>query len=413
MVNCSNSSARRVIKVSLKTSKRFINVKRRKQCVKGRGERRIVRSSSENGSKGGEFLDGEKCDPNEAEMTIVVAEALGWSFQVSEISGFLQKRLSGNFDREVAFAPADGASGGLISLWDQNMFEVCSIVVLRRMIALKGRLLFNNMMTGLINVYGSNVQGERRDFFENLIAIISDWNIPVIVGGDFNVVRKDSERLGIQVQSVVTRIFEEFIAFCQLIEVPNTGSQFTCLFPQLVQFSLPRRLSDHKPIVLKERRLKKFIRPFKWFNHWADDSILANTISDLCDVNRGKGMNKILQLIKNATKERERAVREMNLDSAKEIRNKIDSSEVKSLSNPTNAQIQSEITMLKSRLWSVMRNDERDWLQKSRLRWFKEGDRNTKFFHLSAISRVIKIRFLSCWCRIQLSKHRLEYNKRL
>ncbi|XP_038994717.1 uncharacterized protein LOC120118823 [Hibiscus syriacus] len=289
--------------------------------------------------------------------------------KVSEISGYFQRRLKGKFDRELAFALAEGASGGLISLWDRNVYDESCKIIFRRMIALKGRLVSNNREIGVINVYGPNVQGEMREFFEQLITVISDWNIPVIVGGDFNAVRMESERLEVQVQSTAMEIFEEFITASELFEVPNLGSLFTwfrgdgnvvasrldrflisteifSLFPQLMQVSLPRRLSDHKPIVLKESRLK-IIRPFKWFNYWADDPILAKTIRELCEFNRGKGMNKILLLVKKVTK--------------------------------------SEISVLKASLWAVMRKEE--WLQKSRLRWFKEGDKNTKFFHLSAVTR--------------------------
>ncbi|KAL4301914.1 hypothetical protein GQ457_10G019110 [Hibiscus cannabinus] len=42
---------------------------------------------------------------------------------------------------------------------------------------------------------------------------------------------------------------------------------------------------------------------------------------------------------------------------------------------------------LRAGLWMEFRREESLWLQKSRLRWFSEGDRNTRFFHISASTR--------------------------
>ncbi|XP_039048248.1 uncharacterized protein LOC120188948 [Hibiscus syriacus] len=58
------------------------------------------------------------------------------------------------------------------------------------------------------------------------------------------------------------------------------------------------------------------------------------------------------------------------------------------ISNPNSISDQTDLVAMKARLWALLRKEEHEWLQKSRLKWFKEGDINMKFFHLTASSRA-------------------------
>ncbi|XP_039048924.1 uncharacterized protein LOC120189810 [Hibiscus syriacus] len=243
--------------------------------------------------------------------------------KVSEISVIVDRLLRGFIRRDLIFSPAVGASGGLITLWDRNVFQMTSKVILRRVVAVKGRLVFNNLEFGFVNVYGPNIHYDRSDFFEQL-----SW------------------------------------------------------------FTLPRSVSDHNPVVLKIRKGKKVVRPFKWFNHWAEDPVLVERIKGVWMTNRGKGILHSLSLTKAVTKERERSIRDSNTDSVEKIGNYIDDLEKICILNPSSSSAQNDLVAMKARLWALLRKEEREWLQKSRLKWFKECDRNTKFFHLTASSRA-------------------------
>ncbi|KAE8659178.1 hypothetical protein F3Y22_tig00116964pilonHSYRG00269 [Hibiscus syriacus] len=126
-----------------------------------------------------------------------------------------------------------------------------------------------NELSGLVNVYGTNHQSDRDEFFDLLSNAITNLNCPVIVGGDFNVVRSAAERIGASEQTTGSNLFEDFISKWELFEVP------------ILVYST-KKIFGYNSVVLKERKQRKLIRPFKWFNHWADDPILFDRIKHGC-----------------------------------------------------------------------------------------------------------------------------------
>ncbi|RVW99862.1 Transposon TX1 uncharacterized 149 kDa protein [Vitis vinifera] len=116
---------------------------------------------------------------------------------------------------EWAALPACGASGGIVILWDSSKFE-CTEKCMARLIRCGGRTLV----------------GTSRPIWSNL----PRW----CVGGDFNVIRRISEKLG------------------------ETRLTFNMSF----QEALPRWTSDHSPICLETNPLKWGPTPFRFENMW-------------------------------------------------------------------------------------------------------------------------------------------------
>ena len=117
-------------------------------------------------------------------------------------------------------------------------------------------------------VYGPNSPLLRKDFWVELLDIFGLSFLLWCVGGDFNVIRRSSEKLGGSSPTSSMKDFDGFIRECELFDPPLWSAPFTwsnmqessvCkrldrflssnewehYFPQSLQEVLPKRTSDH------------------------------------------------------------------------------------------------------------------------------------------------------------------------
>ncbi|RVW95981.1 Transposon TX1 uncharacterized 149 kDa protein [Vitis vinifera] len=140
-------------------------------------------------------------------------------------------------------------------------------------------------------VYGPNSPSLRKDFWVELYDIYG-LTFPLwCVGGDFNVIRRSSEKLGGSRLTSSMRDFDSFISESELLDPPLRNASFTwsnmqespvCkrldrflysnewgqLFPQGIQETLIRRTSDHWPIALDTNPFTWGPTPFRFENMW-------------------------------------------------------------------------------------------------------------------------------------------------
>ena len=112
--------------------------------------------------------------------------------------------------------------------------------------------------------------------------------------GDFNAVRSLADKQGCVYNFRVAQAFNNFIVDAGLIEIPLTSSPFTWYGPSdkrgrlvtsawfdkggWILQAFHKRLSDHKPIVLKSEANNWGPRPFKFFNCWLQDPVQAQNL---------------------------------------------------------------------------------------------------------------------------------------
>jgi hypothetical protein len=82
----------------------------------------------------------------------------------------------------------------------------------------------DNLVWVFEGVYGPNDDGDRRVLWDELAGLMSWWEMPWCIGGDFNVVRFPSERLGDSGYSAAMMEFSEFIFVQSLVDLVLEGS---------------------------------------------------------------------------------------------------------------------------------------------------------------------------------------------
>ncbi|GMI94029.1 hypothetical protein like AT1G43760 [Hibiscus trionum] len=204
------------------------------------------------------------------------------------------------------------------------------------------------------------------------------------------------------------RDFDEFIGECNLVDLPLSNGAFTWFrgvnsitasrsdrflispeiivnCPNLVQKRIPRSLSDHSPILLRQGISERGPQPFKFFDYWADDPSYDSQVKAVMSGDRS--ITETLRSVKAVSKEWIKKKRMAEVESVGDMENKIDELEKLASTDCSPSSNYEEIKKLKATLWERYRTTEREWLQKSRLKWFHQGNKNTKFFHATTSLR--------------------------
>ncbi|RVW15154.1 Transposon TX1 uncharacterized 149 kDa protein [Vitis vinifera] len=193
-------------------------------------------------------------------------------------------------NKEWAALPACGASGGILIIWDSKKLRSEEVVIGSFLVSVKFALDGYGPLW-LSAIYGPNSPLLRKDFWVELLNIFC-LSFPLwCVGDDFNVIRRSSKKLGGSSLTSSIKDFDGFIRECELLDPPLRNASFTwsnmqespvckrldCFlysnewgqfFPQSLQEALPRRTSDHWPIVLDTNPFKWAPTPFRFENMW-------------------------------------------------------------------------------------------------------------------------------------------------
>ncbi|MCH97275.1 LINE-1 reverse transcriptase like [Trifolium medium] len=276
----------------------------------------------------------------------------------------------------------------------------------------------------IVNVYAPCTISGKRKLWQELLDFKSnkeegDW----CLGGDFNAVLKAGERKG---SSALNRQserweFRQFVEGMEVIDVPVTGKKFTWfsadgkVMSRLDRFLLSegfiekggvsgqwvgdRDISDHYLIWLICSKLDWGPKLFKFNNCWLDHAEFKPFVENLWGNLQIEG--KKAYVIKEKLKRIKEELKVWN----KEVFGALDLNIEKTVKeiNEVEGLIASDDIVaglvdkdgIQQRFWEQLHYKESLLKQKSRMRWVKDGDANTRYFHASIKGRRRKNQIVS------------------
>ncbi|GJZ21285.1 RNA-directed DNA polymerase, eukaryota, reverse transcriptase zinc-binding domain protein [Tanacetum coccineum] len=147
--------------------------------------------------------------------------------KMSKLELFQLRFMWCKFKFDYACSMARGRSGGLVTLWDPNVFAKKRIWCSDNYIIVEGKWKNSVDDYYIINVYGPQDQPDKSNLWSYLCVFIQDHIRRVILFCDLNEVRSESERFGSTFSSGDATIINSFIHDTGLIDLPMGGRHFT------------------------------------------------------------------------------------------------------------------------------------------------------------------------------------------
>ncbi|XP_016199871.1 uncharacterized protein LOC107640882 [Arachis ipaensis] len=204
-------------------------------------------------------------------------------FDVSKIWG------SGSAGWE--YVESDGASGGLLLIWDDAFFKIQNCYKGERWFCVEGVLAEKSVNCAFFLVYGAHTRDEKCFVWEELSYMAGLCPGACCFMGDFNEIGQVEERRGLESLPPSAQDYNDWVHDMGLVDLPISDRKFTWFrgqscsridralvslewmeaFPETRLRGGLRGLSDHCPILVEEKRLRVGPRPFRsldsWFTH--------------------------------------------------------------------------------------------------------------------------------------------------
>ncbi|KAI9080552.1 hypothetical protein K1719_037518 [Acacia pycnantha] len=260
-------------------------------------------------------------------------------------------------------------------------------------------------------IYGSPQPELRKFLWHDLDQLASTISSPWLLGGDFNAILHQYERIGGSVHCARgCSHFNKFLHSNGLVDMDFSGPRFTwrrgslfmrldralCnplwlqLLPQASVAHLPKLLSDHRPILIKlghNHQSRPSVRPFRFLAPWLSHPDFPNIVR-----RAWQSGGELMSCIESFKSEAQR----WNIDTFGHIgkRKRCLLRRLKGIQSKLEDQPEASFdflsdleTSLREDLEEVCFQEELLWLQKSSSEWLCLGDRNTSYYHMKALVR--------------------------
>nr|GEZ07468.1 RNA-directed DNA polymerase, eukaryota [Tanacetum cinerariifolium] len=319
------------------------------------------------------------------------------------------KFLWGNSYFDFKVSEANGNSGGILCIWDSNMFLKEHHILPDNFVALYGTWVSTKSKLLIISIYAPQSRVEKRQLWNYVKSLISRFHGECILMGDFNEVRNPDERMGSIFNPQEAADFNDFISSTGLCEVQLEGYLFTwshpsaskmskldrflvtdgilTLFPNVSAVCLDKHLSDHRSILLHDVPADYGPTPFRFYQSWTKMSGFVSMVSqawmsfDLNDNNEMIRFKKKLQALKKVIRVWVADFKKLQSRQRSDISDKLRDIDIHLDQGDVNDDILLDRMRLMKQLQDIKSLDSSDYLQKAKIQWAIEGDENSKFFH--------------------------------
>jgi hypothetical protein len=214
--------------------------------------------------------------------------------------GFL-KSLTWNVPFNWCHLKAQGAAGGILVGANTDVYSMTVLDILKFSVSVMLSNKKNGFSWKLVVVYGPAYDDRKVEFLDELEHIMIPWQGPMLIGGDFNLVRFISDKSNGQINHRWADLFNNWISKWGLIELSAKNRKFTwtnnqahrilakidiifvstsweAAFPLFSIKASERLPSDHNPLVLNAGDNccfgKKIFRFEKW---WLEKRVLQES----------------------------------------------------------------------------------------------------------------------------------------
>nr|GEU93940.1 RNA-directed DNA polymerase, eukaryota [Tanacetum cinerariifolium] len=215
------------------------------------------------------------------------------------------KFMWGNSNYNYVYSEAVENSGGILCVWEANVFKKDYATISDNFVAIYGTWLPSNSKILFVAIYAPQQASCKRVLWKYVSTLIGRWNGETIILGDFNEVRSIDKRRGSCFNPSSARVFDHFRSSSGLVDVKLEGYTFTWshpsgskmskldrflvsegiffIFPFITALCLDCHLLNHRPILLRED-LKAIIRCWvkdKRMHMSGEKNSIKNELSDI------------------------------------------------------------------------------------------------------------------------------------
>ncbi|KAL4280940.1 hypothetical protein GQ457_03G011290 [Hibiscus cannabinus] len=301
---------------------------------------------------------------------------------------------------------AHGFSGGIWILWKEELV-VQVLKISNQYVHMRVRFSATEPPVFITAVYASPNATLRKYVWDQLFNLNPGTEHAWLLGGDFNAIYDSMDRSGGSRSRLgISRGMANFVFNTGLTDAQLQGPRFTwkrgslsqridrCLlndkwlesFPDSLVFHLDRFGSDHRPILLRSTfgEERQVVKPFRFVFAWQSHPDFKDILRRVWD--KKKSVLDNLQHCQESLISWNSSVFGHIGQRKRQLVARLRGIDKYLASKPSDFLSTLEKT-LRTELDLVLEQEESLWIQKSRCKWYSDGDRNTRYFHACARSR--------------------------